>query len=34
MIAAVSGITKLRKTVIKKRNDSRTTRPMKSGSLE
>ena len=34
MQAAVSGMTKLRNTVIRRRNDSSTTRPMKSGSLE
>ena len=33
MTAAVSGITKLRNTVISRRKDSSTTRPMKSGSL-
>ena len=34
MTAAVSGITRLRNTVINSRNDRITTRPMKSGSFE
>ena len=34
MTAAVSGMTKLRNTVISRRNDRSTTRPMKSGSFE
>ena len=34
MTAAVSGITRLRNTVISNRNDRITTRPMKSGSFE
>ncbi len=34
MTAAVSGITKLRNTVMSRRKDRSTTRPMKSGSFE
>ena len=34
MTAAVSGMTRLRNTIISSRNDSSTTRPMKSGSFE
>ena len=34
MTAAVSGITKLRNTVISSKNDKITTSPMKSGNFE
>ncbi len=31
--AAIAGISRLRKTAVSSRNESRTTTPMKSGSL-